>query len=582
MSKETAVTASGATAATAIGAVVATSAPAIAGAGANPAASAAAELPLDRFLFRLCGAERVRLEKGARLEQQLSLSHALIMGQGQARLSVGEQSWRLRGDTVYICPPEQTFGAAGDKPADAAELLIVRFDVFEQAARSRNRLRRVKAGGPLPAGGELRLQAADMPALAAQFETIRGLSGSPAALERFRAQLALQELLYRIGKLGFGRRGQADATTGLERAKRHIDRHFAEPLPLDQLARLAEISPKYFGELFKKTFGDSVGDYIAALRINEAKRLMARAEGKLREIAHQVGYGDEFYFSRKFKKETGIAPSEYMQSRRRRIAVDRPALIGQLLPLHIVPFAAPLHPKWSAHYYEHYRHDIPIHLDAFMADRNRSGNFAALQGNAPDIIISSLGESDADREKLARIAPVFCMPEEEGDCRTQLRRLAALLGESDEAERWLAQYNRKAEAARRLIERAAGGERWLTLRVLKRTVYASCNRNMAEVLFGDLQVANAWADERPMYEAALTPEWLAALAPDRLLVLVCQETETLAFWQSFQQSAAWRQLRAVRDGKAHAIPSDPWREYSALAQERIVDHVGRIVSGECP
>ncbi|MDT2258386.1 helix-turn-helix domain-containing protein [Paenibacillus larvae] len=43
-------------------------------------------------------------------------------------------------------------------------------------------------------------------------------------------------------------------------------------------------------------------DYVTEVRVNSAKKLMVRSDARLRDIAHQVGYNDEFYFSRKFKK----------------------------------------------------------------------------------------------------------------------------------------------------------------------------------------------------------------------------------------------------------------------------------------
>ncbi len=68
---------------------------------------------------------------------------------------------------------------------------------------------------------------------------------------------------------------------------------------------MAGISPKHYSETFKKLYGQSVTEYITDIRITNAKKLMAKANCKLREIAHQIGYQDEFYFSRIFKKHTG-------------------------------------------------------------------------------------------------------------------------------------------------------------------------------------------------------------------------------------------------------------------------------------
>ncbi|MBD5075363.1 AraC family transcriptional regulator, partial [Xanthomonas citri pv. citri] len=82
-------------------------------------------------------------------------------------------------------------------------------------------------------------------------------------------------------------------------------------------------------------------------RITKAKRLMAKSNCKLKEIAHQTGYQDEFYFSRIFKKYTGCSPTSYMKKRRKKIAAYGRGTMGHLIPLHHIPLAAALHPKWT-------------------------------------------------------------------------------------------------------------------------------------------------------------------------------------------------------------------------------------------
>ncbi|MDT2302956.1 AraC family transcriptional regulator [Paenibacillus larvae] len=94
----------------------------------------------------------------------------------------------------------------------------------------------------------------------------------------------------------------SDSRTALDRTRSYMDNHYNENLTIEQLAHMAEVSPKYFVDLFKKTYGKSAMDYVTEVRVNSAKKLMVRSDARLRDIAHQVGYNDEFYFSRKFKK----------------------------------------------------------------------------------------------------------------------------------------------------------------------------------------------------------------------------------------------------------------------------------------
>ena len=55
-------------------------------------------------------------------------------------------------------------------------------------------------------------------------------------------------------------------------------------------------------------------DYVITLRMNHARRLMTQTDLAVREIAEAVGYPDQLYFSRLFKKRTGFPPSTYRRN----------------------------------------------------------------------------------------------------------------------------------------------------------------------------------------------------------------------------------------------------------------------------
>ena len=67
----------------------------------------------------------------------------------------------------------------------------------------------------------------------------------------------------------------------------------------------------YFSELFKKELGVGFAEYLTRLRIEEAKRLLARGSLRVYEVAQQVGYRNANYFSRLFHKHTGRKATDY-------------------------------------------------------------------------------------------------------------------------------------------------------------------------------------------------------------------------------------------------------------------------------
>jgi len=533
---------------------------------------------LDDRLFRLYDVELSGGSGGLEGQQQLADSHTLLVtAYGHGELMLDGERFRLRESVVYALRPGQTFGVRADKP-DSLKLFVLRFDVF-QADRSQDR-RALSADerAVFPAHVEIMADAASQPALLC--ELIHSYWCNGDELERFRSRLAFQELLFAM--LQSSGRPADDSHTGLEAARSFMERHYADNLTIEQLARIAEISPKYFVDLFKKTYGVSAMDFLTELRINRAKQFMMQSHAKLRDIAHQVGYNDEFYFSRKFKKEVGMSPTVYMKSRRRKIAVYRSSIIGQLLALKIIPYAAPLHPKWTAYYYSMYRSDIAVHLSAYRQNQHWEANIETLRQVHPDLLISMDELEEGEKARLSEVSPIFYVPTSGKDWRQQLQLTAEFLGERAEADSWLARYERSVATARERLQREVGGETCLAVRLLKRQLYVHCNRSMSEVFYGDLQMKPAGRGGREDNNRRVTLEQLAELDVDRLLVMVCQEAETLAYWESLQHTMLWQELKAVRSNRVHLIPSDPWLEYSALAHERIVEQAVQLFSGDRP
>lgn len=370
--------------------------------------------------------------------------------------------------------------------------------------------------------------------------------------------------------------------TSLAEVKQFMEQHYGEPLSIGQLAELANISPKYFVDLFKKTYGRSAMDYLTDLRMNRAKRYLAETDGLLRDIAMKVGYRDEFYFSRKFKKEMGMSPSDYAKGFKRRIASCSTAITGHLLALNVIPAAAPLHPKWTPYYYHAYRSQIPSHLKLAVpyTDWTFGVNLDLLAHARPDAIIGSDCLIPADKSKLMDIAPCLLVPAE-ADWRDQLRMIAQFLKKDERAELWIRRYEGKVQSARMQLARELGSDNIILLRIYEQHIYSYRSRGVEEVLFGDLRLKTACRTDlpggRPLALASL-----AELNPDRIIVAVCSEMSSRRYWLALQHSAEWRQLEAAKNGHVYTISSDPWFEYSAAAVMRMLDEALFLFTGNCP
>lgn len=93
----------------------------------------------------------------------------------------------------------------------------------------------------------------------------------------------------------------------------YISKHFSEPLTLDEVAEHVHLNPAYFSTLFKQSTGSSFKEYLNMVRIEESKRLLANTDYSIIDIAIAVGFEDQSYFARVFKKYTCLTPRQYRQ-----------------------------------------------------------------------------------------------------------------------------------------------------------------------------------------------------------------------------------------------------------------------------
>ncbi|EGA68220.1 hypothetical protein VISI1226_15806 [Vibrio sinaloensis DSM 21326] len=95
---------------------------------------------------------------------------------------------------------------------------------------------------------------------------------------------------------------------------RYIDKNLSRTIREEDVAEYCHYSVTYFSKFFHKTIGVSFRDYLVLKRINLAKQLLTtERKEKISFIAFQCGYHDVSYFSRIFKKKTGLSPAVYRQ-----------------------------------------------------------------------------------------------------------------------------------------------------------------------------------------------------------------------------------------------------------------------------
>jgi transcriptional regulator GlxA family with amidase domain len=162
-------------------------------------------------------------------------------------------------------------------------------------------------------GHACEIDCSDLPAIKNDFsELIQKSSDSSASayLERNRLMLSLLQPFMRI----------FDKNPRLQTSLRHqsllpslsiMNREIADPPSLKSLAEAANMSPEHFSRKFKNAFNVSPKRYMLHKRIAFAKQRLLSEHKNIDEVAEQSGFCDIFHFSRTFKKETGLSPSQF-------------------------------------------------------------------------------------------------------------------------------------------------------------------------------------------------------------------------------------------------------------------------------
>ena len=115
-----------------------------------------------------------------------------------------------------------------------------------------------------------------------------------------------------------GRETKSDIINNIERAAHYFKDNYNKPISVEQYATEHLMSVNWFIHSFKSVMKVSPMQYIISLRISMAKGYLENSTKNIAEISNEVGYENALYFSRLFRKYTGMTPTEYRKKRGQR------------------------------------------------------------------------------------------------------------------------------------------------------------------------------------------------------------------------------------------------------------------------
>ena len=96
-----------------------------------------------------------------------------------------------------------------------------------------------------------------------------------------------------------------------QEGKQYMDLHYMDDIGVDTMARMFQVSANYFNKMFKQAYSISSKEYLINIRVGHAMEYLKNPALTIREAGIMVGYEDSNYFTRIFKKKTGMTPIEY-------------------------------------------------------------------------------------------------------------------------------------------------------------------------------------------------------------------------------------------------------------------------------
>lgn len=317
----------------------------------------------------------------------------------------------------------------------------------------------------------------------------------------------------------------------IEHTQEYMLEHYSETIDLEELARSSGFSTSRFYQAFRRQTGLSPLKYITKLRMDASLRQLSQSHPSIVEVAHSVGYPDEYYFSRLFKKQMGLTPTEYAACVDRKIASMSPVLLGDLSMLGITPYLT-FERGWSDH-------PEPV--------------LKQLAAMEPELILTGTVE-DKVYQSLMEIAPVTMIHWKQYYWKERFLNIGRLFGLTTVAERWISNYDMKVENARVQVRKVLGGDPMLLVQVYTGgfRVYGMHRKKMKDFFYDDLEITPPTSIKEISFIDAVSLEELAQLDCDHILFLIPASTpqsncDELAYnWRRLKKSRMKKRCLFIR------------------------------------
>ncbi|GIP23409.1 hypothetical protein J22TS3_36840 [Paenibacillus sp. J22TS3] len=408
--------------------------------------------------------------------------------------------------------------------------------------------------------------------------------------EYFRQHLRFQELLGILFEHNMCTGLISASARSVESTIQYLQQHYMHKITVRGLAEMAGVPLWQYTPIFHKLTGKKPLDFLNDIRINRSKDWLRRSDEPLRKIAQRVGFEDEFYFNRRFRRTTGTTPRQYAKSMQKRPPVrdwtghevlvpDKPERVifysetfGDLLVLGVQAIGAG----------HRFIAESLVKDRGFTAlDMGYPINCDKLAEMEPDLIIFANSDEEV-YQRISKIAPTVTY-NSFAPLDHRLLTLGHWLGRRQAAEHWLeAFHTRTAGMWKELASEVRTGE---TASVFiyehGRRLYVMGSIGFPTILYHPLgfqptPLIREVIESGEAYLEILKEE-LAQYAGDRIFLLLSDNPVSLEAAHDLVNDPLWRDLPAVKSGRVYLLNAREWNYGDALIREQALDKLPELL-----
>ncbi|GGI44511.1 hypothetical protein GCM10008018_07470 [Paenibacillus marchantiophytorum] len=517
--------------------------------------------------------------------------HTLLIAlEGSGRLSSEDDQQTISKSTCVAVEPGKKFMIKSDQQ-DVLKGYFLTFHLFRLDTDIPASLQQERG---CPFAGEVQLS--QFPDIARMVSQLAELDSEVGELSRHKRQMLFQNLIHRIWEQKVQRPVKTDSRAGIGRTVAYMEHAYYEDVTREKLAALAGMSPAHYSTAFRKEVGKTPLDYLTEVRVSRAKEMLLSSDERLHDIAKQVGYSSEYYFSNRFKQITGYPPSEYAHRNRAkkmissrsytayyRGSVGEEVVPEQVIGLFIEDYLAALGVKPLLQYAcgPYYQKYLELHLNEVQKLDVMEIDFDAVWRSKPELILLAFPDfaTKGSYEQFAQIAPTYVFEHAAEDWRETFRTVAELVGRKPRAEEFLRHYEENAAYCREVLKQAIGNQTVALLRLHasgELRLYGGPHGYSGTVLYHDLgltlpSLVRQWSWGHTGGVRAIALERLRDLDADHLFLVIDDGVEKEE--ELLLSSEVWKELAAVKHGRIYEVSTDVWMTFGALANERKIADV---------